>query len=1005
MEIVGATNLTPAAAAGQSGPSSSPTTRAQIQRTPSELLNPLTAVGTVSTSLTNVGGSIINVGGNLLNATGVLGRREASCSIKVICDGEKVHKTEVIGNTNNPLWTVESGSLFLLGDLSSDGDSADAAANSDKRPKTLLLELRDQSALVPGKTVSIGTVRLSVDEIYAKYCTEERLEFPVATDLIAEARDGMLTWSEDSEHGLDATADGDMPKGSDADETKQVDDDAPTLALRFRRATPDDVRFMSNLKAGRLDVIAGIAASAMTTTSAEHTADDITNEEAAVAKDTPQRRRGSSRKQSSASGTAAASARRTSALLTEEDAANLAASVGGVMDSVKFTLSASRGRGHKMKLRVKPGPDPTREDKTRFLSEEELMAATYSPSKNWVEAGSGRHGKVLIEILHCDGLPNCDPGGGVVGQKTTAFVSVVMEDAVLQTDTIPSCCSPQWMPWTRRAFACNRLHPLSSMYVGVFHYDPVNPLGHRGIGRVAINLQQFRPNHVYLLKYNLYNSPVYSDRVPMGSITLRLTIDQPPGTEKALLLQAIKPIPPMHINVKKRKSLAVVKYTCYGQHPEDRFDVAALKSQAQEMMDLAQSTKYTLIDAAKSLVFWRGQVSFGKIKFPLYSMLAYIGGSYVVERPYLLPSLFFWFVAFGMMASYGNRSHHPSPWHRGRPITDFVSAFTKGKIRASASHIKAGEGAKEAEGLEQARQSRVEFDAVAASKKNEMDRRVSEVEEAADRSKASGGAKVPQIDPMAMLIPIQQKIDEAIWFPRFAKSVVCWENNTAAAVMTGGSFAIAILLSILPTTWLIQWFFRILIHLGLGPHMKLVDLFCNSHVDFEDEGDRIKHEQAMMKSLNKAFKSKNKVARIKAEDSIKRNAMRKVRLGHFVAQVPPANVTRFFDYPLPESTATPLPTKFSFKTVKGWKDRIVVPGQQLYGSMISVPMKCIDKKISAGDEDSTSLGKIDETDGSTPDDTVTQPKGDITDSMPNTTHTTDDLQKLAEFNLPKRRLS
>lgn len=73
--------------------------------------------------------------------------------------------------------------------------------------------------------------------------------------------------------------------------------------------------------------------------------------------------------------------------------------------------------------------------------------------------------------------------------------------------------------------------------------------------------------------------------------------------------------------------------------------------------------------------------------------------------------------------------------------------------------------------------------------------------------------------------------------------------------------------------------------------------------------------------------------------------------------------------------------------------------------MISVPMKCIDKKISAGDEDSTSLGKIDETDGSTPDDTVTQPKGDITDSMPNTTHTTDDLQKLAEFNLPKRRLS
>ena len=1007
VELVGATNLTPASAAGQasSGGASSPS-RAQIQRAPSELLtNPLTAVGTVTGSLTTVGGSILSAGGGLLSAAGVLGRREASCYVKVLVGGELVHKTEAIGGSNNPIWTVESGSLFLLGGGSE--KSSAAVGQEEGKNKTVLLELRDQSALVPGKTVSIGTVRLAVEDVYryAQHRAAERLEFPIANDLVAAAREGMLSWSEESEHGIsgsqaggDDDAGGDdganedktekksekASSGKDDGKTKEVEDDAPTLALRFRLATQEDEKFMSNLKAGRLDAIAednyGVARRCHTPSSKEEdvAAKDDTN----IAAGTPQ-----SRKQSSSAGRGASSAaRRTSALLTEEDAANLAASVGGVMDSVKFTLSASQGRGHKLKLRVKPGPDPTpgREDKTRFLSEEELMAATYSPSKHWIEAGSGRHGRVLVEVLHCDGLPNCDPGGGVVGQKTTAFVSIVMEDSVVQTDTIPSCCSPQWMPWTRRAFACNRLHPFSSMYVGVFHFDPVNPLGHRGIGRVAINLQQFQSNHVYLLKFNLYNSPVYSDRVPMGSITLRLRLDQPPGTEKALLLEAIKPLPKMmQINVKKRKSLAVVKYTCYGQHPEDRFDIAALKSQAQEMLDLVQGAKYALVDAAKSLIFWRGQVSFGKVKFPLYSMLVYIGGAYVVERPYLLPSLFFWIVAFSMMASYGHRSQLPSPWYRGRPIADFASAFTNGKLKGSTVRIKAGEGAKETEGLQQAWQSRVELDAVAASKRSEMEKRVSEVEEAAD--KTSSGSRVPQIDPMAMLIPVQQSIDMAIWFPRFAKSIATWENSTAAFLLTAGSFAIAILLSVLPATWIIQWSFRVAIHLGIGPHMKLVDLFFNAHVDFEEEGDRIKHEKAMIKSLAKTFKSKNKMARINAEEIIKKNAMRKIRLGTFVAQVPSVNVTRFYDYPLPDSTTAPESTTLSSKAVRGWKDRVVVPGQQLYGSMIPVPMLPVEEEDTAvGDQDAA--GALRDTD----------PKEREDDD--NNESTDDDLQKLAEFN-------
>jgi len=867
----------------------------------------------------------------------------------VLLNQDKIHKTDAVTMTNQPIWTVENGSLFLV-DLSS--------SSSNTSRKMLTFEVRDRDPLLPGKTECIGTVRIDVNQILDSYCTEERVEFSILSDVYQAAREGILSW-DSGEEGDENPGKKSQPSEATSliarkgehkgrlGETKESkyavshSGDEATLALRFRRATQEDVHFIGNLRAGRLDL-----------------------------KD---------EKRGNGSTKGGKSKQQLSALMTEEEG-NVGGAVGGLVDSVKFTLSASKGKGHKRKLRVKPRPDPTRPEQTRFLTEEEVIAATYSPSKQWIECGSGSHGRVYVEILHCDKLPNCDAGGGLAGNKTNAFVNIVYEDAAVQTDVLQNCLSPLWLPWTKRAFAFNRTHPLSSMYIGVFHYDVVNPLGHQGIGRIAINLQQMRAHHDYILKYNLHHSSVYSNRTPNGSITVRLRID-PGGSEKAFLLQTIQPLCQFEINVKKRKTQAIVKYTCYGHHVEDKFDINLLKSQANEMMELLQDVQYVVVDATKSLIFWRGQVMLGKADFPLYSLLAYIFCAYVVERPHLLPSLFFWFLFFVMSASYGHRRHHPSPWYRSKPISDYLSIIAKGKATPTVMSIQAGQGVKEIAALEEAWKSRIELDAMAASKRSEMQEKVTAVEEAVDNKKGAGPS-VPQMDPLALLLPLQKKVEQAIYIPRAMKSIITWECSSISFVLTFGSLAIAVLLSVLPTAWLIYWFCRLAVHCFLGPHMKVVDIVLNPGSGLNDGSDRHRQEQNMVKNLAKEFHGRNKVARMKAEGEVKRAAMRKIRLGHLNVKVPSVNITRYCDYPLPtDSTAEPV----TMASQKGWNHRLIFPGQNLYGQMISMQRIRKDMEEGIAKEECD----VDELFHSHNEDQI----NDTSDSSP------DELQQLANYKL------
>ena len=93
-----------------------------------------------------------------------------------------------------------------------------------------------------------------------------------------------------------------------------------------------------------------------------------------------------------------------------------------------------------------------------------------------------------------------------------------------------------------------------------------------------------------------------------------------------------------------------------------------------------------------------------------------------------------------------------------------------------------------------------------------------------------------------------------------------------------------------------------------------------------------KHVQKVMDEIQEREQKKWIDGRKSREEALKLKATRILRFGRFALRVPSVNITRYHDYPLPESTARPLSKgeldhdKISVKTY--------IPGQKHYGVMI-----------------------------------------------------------------------
>jgi hypothetical protein len=688
-------------------------------------------------------------------------------------------------------------------------------------------------------------------------------------------------------------------KNEERFEVSLLDDDRVmergTLILRFRLAIPSDERFLSLLQ-NKPELLKQSSRRAIVPSDSSDNDVDETN----IVK---------------------------SLLVTETNETKVAGdSFMHVLSSAFITKKkVDKISGSAMVL-VKPFPEPSNLKETTYLTSQELKKRTMLPSHQWIEAGSGKIGKVYLEILSCKDLPNVDVGQAI-GNLTDCFVSAVFEDAMVQTNVIDDELSPHWLPWTQRAFILKMMHPASTLYIAAFDYD-LGISKHEPLGRVAVNISNLQPGTDYTLTYMLYPSANVTDRTAAGSITIRVRMEY--NDEREALLAAIRPRPTFHVNVRKEKSLQVLRYTCFGEYGDDNehaFDLTVTRSYVNEIFEYKRNIGYCISDAIRSLIFWRPQVRVVKMYLPLHSFLFFCAATTLVERPYLAPSFLLLSIAWVMIATHTLRMQHPSPWHRCQPLWYYISILRTGKSPRLVRCIKVNQGAKEAEKYEKEWACRLEKDSMLAAKQYEMQQEIATIGDESIHTKVPMG--IP-LDMIVRLTRYQGIVGRMCKKMRLVKSVVTWEEGAVSFWITFTFLCAGIVSLILPWLFIIQWGSRILVWGLFGPHMMLLDWWLRA------EG---KDEAALQKAIEN-FKKDSWIARIRRQEALKLRDMKCLAFGKYITLIPSHNLSRHFDRPLPTSSAR----IHSSGTNNEKLAPLGIPGQQLFGTILprseSESIKC-----------------------------------------------------------------
>jgi C2 domain len=751
-----------------------------------------------------------------------------------------VHKTLKAEGGRNPIWTCKTGAHFIFEATPSDLVHQELQVSVwTKRRDPLKLSLIETSSF-------LGKADIDLSKVLLTHGNEERLE----VDL----------------QDLDSSFDTRLRRG--------------TLTLRFRLATPFDVRFLTLLHRKP-----ELLKQRSTPTQATSPCKDPENVGSLLV---------------------------TEANETQKVQETFMNALSSAFTSKTFVDKKSGQR----KVLVKPNPDPANVHETTYLSALEISTLTLGPSTQWIEAGSGTLGKVYLEILSCKDLPNVDVGEAA-GNFTDAFVTAVFEDAMAQTEVINDELSPHWLPWVQRAFIFKMMHPASTLFLAVFDYD-IGLSNHESLGRVAVNISNLQRDTDYTLTYNIYPSSNVIDRTAAGSITIRLRIEY--SDEKEALMAALRPRPTFHINVRKEKSLAVLRYTCFGEYGDDNehpFDLTVTRSYVNEILEYKRNITYCFGDAIRSLVFWRGQVRVFNILLPIHSFLFFCFATTLVERPYLAPSFFLLSVAWIMLATQTLRMQHPSPWHQCHSLWHYLNILKTGQSSRPVRCITANQGAKEAEAYEKEWQDRLEKDERLAAKQAAMQQEIADLGDDAIHTKLPGG--IP-LDLFVRLTRYQGIFGRMCKKMRLVKSIVTWEEGAVSFWITFCFLASGLVSLILPWSYLLLWGSRIIVWGLFGPHMMLLDWWLRA------EGK----DEAILEKAMENFKKDSWFARIRRQDALKLRDMKCVAFGKYITLVPAHNLSRHFDRPLPASSARlHNRTKSQINIAPNG-----IPGQQLFGTIL-----------------------------------------------------------------------
>jgi hypothetical protein len=586
---------------------------------------------------------------------------------------------------------------------------------------------------------------------------------------------------------------------------------------------------------------------------------------------------------------------------------------------------------------VKPGPDPALEDTTRWMSSKAISEEAMKPSKSWTEAGSGKLGKLFLEIIQCDDLPNMDTGPG---NKTDAFCCVIYEDAIVNTDVVSDELSPRWMPWSQRAFLFHIQHPSSQVLVGVMDYDSLGVNAHDPIGRVSIDITNFRADTDYLLTFDLHKSVLDNERPVVGKLTVRLRIEYDSYRE---FVKGALALPPFnYLNLAKHRDFKTAFFVCHGEENLQRLDMDAIQSYRSELMGYLD-VLYYITQALVTVILWRNdevKIAGKKISLPFHSMIAFTMGILLIDNFNYLPSFWLFSIAWLLLATNEQRQRNPSPWTGSMTFLQMWYAVINDK--APGYQIADHENEAAVRRHQAAIKKRKEKEAEAAKEASKQQAKLMAMEEVVDDVNEDlqtkvGGLGISFNLLAKVLLPLQHKLGLVCRVLRIISSVLSWNDSFVAFIIVNACLAVGIVFLFIPWEFFVRWTIRILVWVTLGPWMKLVDIYYVQKLSEEGDNDAKKFRQlaaAKMKTVN----ATRRAIMMRREDVTKLRAMKRYMFGKFVTKVPQFKEYRFPDVPCPESKATPRKLESQRKITKRTN------GQRLDGPMIPTWGDAVDKE-------------------------------------------------------------
>jgi hypothetical protein len=531
-----------------------------------------------------------------------------------------------------------------------------------------------------------------------------------------------------------------------------------------------------------------------------------------------------------------------------------------------------------------------------------IVEEAMKPTRKWIEAGTGGLAKLYLEVIKCDNLPNLD---NKMEGKTDAFCCIIFEDAIVNTDVINDELSPRWVPWSQRGFVFRVAHPSSQVLVGVFDFDSEKGLNsHDAVGRVSIDITNFRANTEYLLTYDLYRSALDNERKADGTITVRLRLEYESYRDfvkGSLQLPALN-----YINLPRKVDFKTSHFVCNGEEDLQKFDMEAITAYRTELEEYMGIVDY-VTQALITILVWRGhfeiRIFHKRIYLPIHSMIAFVMGISVIENFNLIPSYSLFSIAWFLLATNEQRHRNPSPWHATMTYMQMWHALLANK--APPIEIADHENEAAIRAFEQNKKLRSEEKAQKAKEALENANRLNDFlmeetsgsEEAFDQDHGTKLGFGPTINPLAKaLLPIQTILGHVCKALRIVSSIVVWDESIYSFIIVNSCLALGIALIWVPWSFFIRWTLRILIWFLLGPWMKLLDIFYIQKMNKDGKSDAELFKQ-MAKAKLEAVGAAHEMLMMKKEEITKLRAMKKFMFGKFVTRVPQFKEYRYPDVP------------------------------------------------------------------------------------------------------------